>query len=66
MDAQFGQEDQQNINLFSKLNARLHELESTITVQQVTERTDYVNSLRGSHFSTTCAGEGKSFSAHPT
>lgn len=34
MDAQFGREDQQNINLFSKLNARLHELESTITVQQ--------------------------------
>lgn len=35
MDAQFGLEDQQNINQFSKLNAQLHELDSLITVQQV-------------------------------
>mmetsp|Transcript_15023 Transcript_15023/g.45371 ORF Transcript_15023/g.45371 Transcript_15023/m.45371 type:complete len:121 (-) Transcript_15023:4848-5210(-) len=34
MDAQFGLEDQQNINQFSKLNAQLHELDSLITVQQ--------------------------------
>ena len=38
MDAQFGLEDQQNINQFSKLNAQLHELDSLITVQQVLRR----------------------------
>lgn len=35
MALEFGQEDQQRINTFSRLNTRLHELESTINIQQV-------------------------------
>lgn len=45
MDAQFGLEDQQNINQFSKLNAQLHELDSLITVQQVPSALAAWNSL---------------------
>lgn len=35
MALQFGQEDQQKINTFSRLNAQLHELEALMNVQQV-------------------------------
>ncbi len=35
MALQFGQEDQQKINTFSRLNAQLHELEALTNVQQV-------------------------------
>ncbi len=35
MALQFGEDDQQKINTFSRLNTQLHELESHINVQQV-------------------------------
>jgi hypothetical protein len=35
MALQFGPEDQQNINTFSKVNTQLHELDAMMSIQQV-------------------------------